>query len=64
MNNKPKPTISQLRAALNRLFTLARKLAETPEDLKALNERESAASIQLLKELIHGDDDGEWIRRA
>jgi hypothetical protein len=59
-----KPTISEFRSQLNRLFTLARRLAETPEDLKALNEEESRASKLLLDKLIHGDDDGEWIRRA
>jgi hypothetical protein len=59
-----KLTVSEFRSQLNRLFTLARRLAETREDLAALNERESAASKQLLDKLIRGDDDGEWIRRA
>ena len=60
MNKPAKPTIEQLRSGLNRLFTLARRLAETPEDLKALNERESQASKHLLDKLIRSNDDGEW----
>jgi hypothetical protein len=62
MNKPRKPTIEQLRAGLNRLFTIAKKLAETPEDYRALDRQESEASKQLLNELIRGDDDGEWIR--
>jgi hypothetical protein len=64
MKKPRKPTIEQLRSGLNRLFTVARRLAETPEDLKALDKRESDASKHLLNELIHGNDDGEWIRRV
>jgi hypothetical protein len=59
-----KPTIDQLRALLNRLFTTARKLATTPRDVKALHERESAAADKLFQKLLRrefGDDD--WIRR-
>ena len=59
-----KPSIDQLRSSLNTLFTRARRLVETPEDLKALNERKRTASNQLLEKLIRGDDDGEWIWRA
>jgi hypothetical protein len=37
-----KLTVSEFRSQLNRLFTVAKRLAKTPEDLKALHEREAA----------------------
>jgi hypothetical protein len=58
------PGHSDIRAFLNRLFTRAKKEARTPQELIALKEQESEASKLLLDEMIHGDDDGEWISRA
>lgn len=61
-----KLTVSEFRSQLNRLFTIARRLAKTPEDLKALNEREREAAQRYgLNELLRrefGED--EWIRRG
>jgi hypothetical protein len=61
-----KLTVSEFRSQLNRLFTLARRLAKTPEDLQALNERErEAAQRHGLNELLRrefGED--EWTRRG
>lgn len=63
--NKPAPkTIPELRAWLNRLFTRARKLATSPEELKALNEQERLNANLLLDKLIRDEfGDEEWIRR-
>jgi hypothetical protein len=61
-----KLTISEFRSQLNRLFTVAKRLAQTPEDLRALHERErEAAQRHGLNELLRqefGDD--EWIKRG
>jgi hypothetical protein len=65
MNKPAKPTIEQLRAWLNRLFTRARKLAANPEELKALNEQERLNANLLLDKLMRDEfGDDEWIRRA
>jgi hypothetical protein len=62
---KPKkPNHSGIRSYLNRLFTIAKKKAQTPDEYRAIDKQESDASKRLLDEMIHGDDDGEWIRRA
>jgi hypothetical protein len=65
MNVPPKPfSYSDLRSLLNRLFTAAKKEARTPQEYRAIDELERDASRRLLNEMIHGDDDGEWIRRV
>ena len=62
---KPKkPNHSGIRSYLNRLFTIAKKKAQTPDEYRALDKQESDASKQLLDELIRGNDDGEWIRKV
>ena len=55
---------SAIRAVLNRVFTRAKKEARTPQEYRAIDEQEHDASNRLLNEMMHGDDDGEWIRRA
>jgi hypothetical protein len=57
-------TFEQIRRKLNEIFTRAKKEARTPEEYRAIDAQESDASKRLLNEMMHGDDDGEWIRRA
>jgi hypothetical protein len=65
MNVPAKPfSYSDLRSLLNRLFGAAKREAQTPQEYRALDEQERDASRRLLNEMIHGDDDGEWIRHA
>jgi hypothetical protein len=59
-----KPSHSAIRSLLNRFFTAAKKEAQTPQEYLAIEEQERDAGRRLLHEMIHGDDDGEWIRRA
>jgi hypothetical protein len=55
---------SGIRSHLNRLFTIAKKKAQTPDEYRALDKQERDASKRLLDEMIYGEDDGEWIRRV
>jgi len=65
MSKPQKPVnYSALRSLLNRIFGDAKKEARTPEEYRAIDEQERDASRLLLDELIHGNDDGEWIRHA
>jgi hypothetical protein len=61
-----KLTVSEFRSQLNHLFTVAKRLAKTPEDVQALHDRErEAAQRHALNELLRrefGED--EWIRRG
>jgi hypothetical protein len=65
MSQPEKPaSYSAIRQLLNRIFSAAKREAQTPQEYRALDEQERDASRLLLNEMIHGDDDGEWIRRA
>jgi hypothetical protein len=64
MNKPAKPlSFSAVRAVLNCVFSVAKKQAQTPPEYRALDEQERDASKRLLNEMMHGDDDSEWIRR-
>jgi hypothetical protein len=60
-----KLTVSEFRSQLNHLFTVAKRLAKTPADLRALHERErKAAQRHGLNELLRSEFGVvEWFRR-
>jgi len=64
MSKPVKAATIAIRAVQNRIFGDSEREAQTPQEYRALDEQERDASRRLLNEMMHGDDDGEWIRRA